>query len=82
MSAELAGILMPKLHTPIADRFMADNDPSLRQDRFDITVTQIKIEVEPNRIGNDELGIAMTLVGRSMIGIRHPNSVDATLQSS
>ena len=76
MSAELAGILMPKLQTPIADRFIADNDPSLRQDRFDITVTQIKIEVEPNRIGNDFLGIAMTLVGRLMMGICHPNSIN------
>ena len=78
MSAVLAGIGMTKLQTPIADRFLADDDPTFGQDRFHIAVTQVEIEVKPDGMGDDFSWKPMSFVGGLMMCIRHRDSIDRT----
>ena len=47
------GVDGPKLDTPEANRFMADNNATLSQNIFDIPVAEAESEVEPDDVADD-----------------------------
>ena len=58
-----AGVERAKFDAPQPDRFPGDNDASLSEQIFNITVAQVETIVEPNCIGNDIGRESMALVG-------------------
>ena len=53
LSFESASVYRAEFDTPEADRFAADGDASLGQKIFNIPVTEIESEVEPDSITDD-----------------------------
>ena len=49
---QLSGVYCAKLDAPQTYRLAADRDTTLGQEIFDVAVTQIEPEVEPDGIGN------------------------------
>ncbi len=47
------GIGLAELERPMADGFMADNDPAIRQDFFHVPEAQRKPEVQPYGVADD-----------------------------
>lgn len=52
-----------ELDAPETDSFSADRDPTLRQQIFDIAMTEIESVVEPDSIADDIWRESMSLVG-------------------
>jgi len=52
-----------RCHAPEASRFTADGDASLDQNIVDITVTQVESIVEPDGVGDDVWGEAVSFIG-------------------
>ena len=62
MLTDAASIGVAEFKTPIPNRFIANHDPALRQDRFNVPIVQVEIEVEPDRIRNDLSRIPMAFI--------------------
>ena len=58
-----AGVNGPEFDTPEADRPPCNDDATLSQVVFDITVTEVETEVEPNRVGDYIWQKSVALVG-------------------
>ena len=61
-SAQLMGLLLPELETPLAHRFVGYDDATFGQELFHIAVAEVEAEVEPDRVGDDFLRKAKPLV--------------------
>jgi hypothetical protein len=67
LALKASGINGPELDTPKADRFPGDGDAAFGQEIFNISMTYVESEVEPDSIGNN--------IGResvSFVGIHEP----------
>ena len=62
-SLQTTGIEHTDLDAPQADCFAADSDASLRQEIFNISVTQIEAKVEPNSVGHDVRQESVAFIG-------------------
>src|SRR5512135_890453 len=51
--AQFIGVGLPKLQTPLPDRFIGHHDPSLCQQFLNITKTEREAEIQPNRVADD-----------------------------
>ena len=45
--------LLPKFPTPLADRLVADGDPTLGPELFDLPEAEVEAMIKPDGIGND-----------------------------
>jgi hypothetical protein len=52
-TSQFIGIGLPKLQTPLPNRFIAHDDPALRQKLFHITETERETEIEPHSVAHD-----------------------------
>lgn len=52
-TAQFIGVGLPKLETPLPNRFVRDDDPTLRQKLLNITKTEREAKIEPNRMADD-----------------------------
>ena len=62
-SLQSARIDSPEFDTPEADRFAADNDASLSEQIFDITMAEIEAIVEPDGVTDDISRESVSFVG-------------------
>jgi hypothetical protein len=53
LSFQSSSVYRSKLDAPKADGLVADRDPTLGKEIFDIAMTQVESVVEPDSIGND-----------------------------
>ncbi len=60
--SELIGIGLAELPSPLTDRFVGDEDGTLRQQFLNVPIVEAKAEVEPNRVGDDLVGEAKGFV--------------------
>ena len=59
---ELLGVGRPELAAPEADRLVADTNPTLGEQVFDVTMAQVEAEVQPDGVADDFRWEAMTAV--------------------
>src|SRR5580692_3388588 len=64
-----------ELIAPASDRFVADDNPALEQQFFDITQAELKPEIPAYRATDDRRRKAMTVVKRFSI-LHHPILLD------
>jgi hypothetical protein len=50
---ELVGVLLAKLATPLADRFIRHDDSTFQEQFLDIAETQAEAKVQPHGVAND-----------------------------
>ena len=62
--AELIGLRLPELQTPLPDGFVRDNDSPGKQQLFHIAIAEAKPEIEPYSVANDFRWKPVVLVGR------------------
>jgi hypothetical protein len=62
-ATQCIGVRLPKLATPIAHRFICEDDAALGHQLFDVAIAQTKAELQPDRIADDLSREPMTLVG-------------------
>ena len=67
------GISRSKLDAPQTNRLIADGNPPLGQQIFDVAVAEVESEVEPHRGANDVRRESMAFVQR--FGSTHPTIV-------
>jgi hypothetical protein len=60
------GVILPKLATPLADRFVGHSDAALEQQLLGVTVAQGKPIVEPDTVADDFAGKAVVLIARGV----------------
>ena len=58
-----SGVQSSEFDAPEADRFPSDDDASLSQEVFYVTVAQVEAVVEPYRIGNDISWESVAFIG-------------------
>src|SRR5712692_3649390 len=63
---ELIGVVLPKLPTPLADRFVGHGDAAFEQEFLHVAVAQGEAIVEPDPMADDFTGKAMVLVMRGV----------------
>jgi hypothetical protein len=76
IAAKAARIIRAELLSPAANRFIEDSNAALQQQFLDKTQAQRKPNVEPDRVGDDLVWEAMTLVA-DWRGAHAPASIAA-----
>jgi hypothetical protein len=61
-ATQLVGVLLAKLATPLANRFVGDDDTADEQELFHVTMAQRKAEIQPDGMADDLTGEPMTFV--------------------
>jgi hypothetical protein len=61
-AAQLVGIGLPKLSTPIPHRFIGQDDAAFGHELFDVPVAEAKAKVEPDTMADNLCREPMTLV--------------------
>src|SRR5262245_61623389 len=64
-------VVLPKLQTPLADRFMGDVDPAFKEQLLHISIAQGEAVVEPDPMADDFAGKAVIFVALGGSGWRH-----------
>src|SRR5262245_53054387 len=64
-------VILPKLATPFADRFVGDMDTTFKQQLLHVAVAQGEAIVEPDPVTDDIAGKAVVLVTRGVCGWGH-----------
>jgi hypothetical protein len=62
-STQLLGRVLAKFLAPLPDRFIAEDDPTLGHQFFDIAIAEWKTEIEPDRVRDNLRGKAIARVG-------------------
>jgi len=62
-STRVVGSVLAKFLAPLPDRFIAEDDPTLGHQFFDIAIAEWKTEIEPDCVTNNLRGKAIARVG-------------------